>query len=172
MLEGTSISRPVSRAEARGGSAILAVQPGVDKALLLFLLLLVAASALTCLYVYQVNAITKIQNETWYTKQEIARLDLQIAPLQLELAQWQAPQVIDSESAELGMKTGGPALRSPVLARQSTPGLATVAPDQPGGGARGAVSAAPMLRTIVEWLSARAVRAGVQLPLGSVLGYR
>jgi len=158
MLEGTSISRPVGRTEANG--AIQAVQSGVNTALLLFLLLLVAVSALTCLYVYQVNAITKIQNETWYTQQEIARLDLETAPLQLELAQMQAPQVIDSESAELGMKTGGPALRAPVLA--------TDAPDQPGGD----VFSAPMLRTIVEWLSARAVRAGVQLPLSSVLGYR
>ena len=155
MLEGTSISRPVGRAEIKG-----AAQPGVNTALLLFLLLLVAVSALTCLYVYQVNAMTKIENETWYTEQEIARLDREMTPLQLELAGLLAPQLIDSASAQLGMNTGGPAMRAPVLA--------TPAPDQPTTEA----SSLPTLRTFMEWLSAQALRVGVQVPWDSVLGYR
>jgi hypothetical protein len=158
MLEGTTISRPINHSETVGTNQ--AVQAGASSALFLFLLLLAAISALTCLYVYQLNSIARIQDETWYADQEIARLDLEITPIQLELALLQAPAVIDRESARLGMKTGGPTLRATV------PASVASVPD-------GAMPASPPLyRTLKDWLSLQAGRVGVQLPWSLALEYR
>jgi hypothetical protein len=74
--------------------------------LLRFLFLLVVISGLTCLYVWQADAISAIRYETNVMTEEIRALERQNVSLMLAHARWDAPDYIEAESNRSGMIVG------------------------------------------------------------------
>jgi hypothetical protein len=76
---------------------------GPTSGLLKFLSVLVIISGLTCLYVWQASTITAIENNTAAMCVELAELERRNVALMLQVAQWNAPSHIESQSQWQGM---------------------------------------------------------------------
>jgi cell division protein FtsL len=68
-----------------------------------FLLVLVLASALTCVYVWQASTIAAVEHDTTRLRLRLAELERQNTSLMLQLAQWNAPAYIEAQARQQGM---------------------------------------------------------------------
>ena len=74
-----------------------------DTAILLRYVLVVAMlCAIGCLYLWQVNDIKNISDETIWLQKRSGRMEAENVSLMLQLARWQSPAHIDRRGRELG----------------------------------------------------------------------
>ena len=118
--------------------------------LMKFVTVLVAISALTCVYVWQISTISDIDSATATIKAEAVEIERANAGLLLQVTQWNAPAYIEREAQLQGMAPG----RQPVYVAvpeftRGTPGARTT----------GDQGAQQLWQRLTRWLPTRAALA-------------
>jgi hypothetical protein len=67
-----------------------------------YVLMVVLLSALGCIYLWQVNVITDLRQETWRMRAQTVELEGSNAVLMQQLARWESPSHIEQAASALG----------------------------------------------------------------------
>jgi hypothetical protein len=112
MIERTTLTPPLadgSRQSRTGGRSESEASPAkVASWLLHFLILIIAGSVITCVFIWQANAINDLKANTAQLGRAAARFEQENAALMVELAALDSPAVVESEALRRGLTAHNP----------------------------------------------------------------
>ena len=141
------VYHPAARAPGLWPALRDAWQAGLKSGFFHFLLILVLASGLTCLYVWQTTAISTIEHDTDVLHAGIRQIERENVALIVQVARWHAPGYVAQKAAEQGLVSG----QSPLYVK--LPAAAAAVEHEPAGAA--------LWRQLTGWMpTAKTAEAG------------
>jgi hypothetical protein len=69
-----------------------------------YVLMVIFLSTLGCIYLWQVNVITHLRQETWEMRDQIVEIEGSNAVLMQQLARWESPSHIEQAASAAGWR--------------------------------------------------------------------
>lgn len=101
MIERTTLTPPLSRTDGLADSEALPAR--MASWILPFLILMIALSIVTCVFIWQANAINDTNANTTRLRAAASRLEQENASLMVELAKLDSPANVEREAARKGL---------------------------------------------------------------------